>query len=285
MLTSPVQVAALAALMATSRGVGLAGRVGSSQSGGLGVCSAETPCLPWPDDNSDEAAPFQSLGNHRYRLTLPPTLNQSADGPALAIRATLPWRRQDNASRPLAVRALPSHATLPFLVLNATDKECDLLIKPTPERLGRGLPRPWLQNMAFKFLGPDMQYLGSVARVNGTGSALAASGGSWPGAGPHKAMDGLTVWQGAASMALCERICEGWNVGCAAPPCGEEFLVISLGSSAMIDGLALWSVGDGVHDAKHMSLQAGPNVSGPWETIASFQGERSNSEAQIFSFP
>jgi len=34
-----------------------------------------------------------------------------------------------------------------------------------------------------------------------------------------------------------------------------------------------------------MSLQAGPNVSGPWETIASFQGERSNSEAQIFSFP
>ena len=52
-----VRAVVLAALMATSRGVGLAGRVGSSQIGGLGVCSAETPCLPWPDDNSDEAAP------------------------------------------------------------------------------------------------------------------------------------------------------------------------------------------------------------------------------------
>ena len=134
------------------------------------------------------------------------------------------------------------------MVLHATTKECDLMIKPTPINVPRQLPRPFLQNGAYKLsaLGPEMQYVGSIAHVNGTSSVLAATDGSWPGWGPQKAMDGLIAFDGAVSMAICEHSCDGWNCGCATYPCGEEYIVIDLHSSAMIDAFALWSVGDGV---------------------------------------
>ena len=52
----------------------------------------------------------------------------------------------------------------------------------------------------------------------------------------------------------------------------------------MIDGFALWSVGDGVHDPNNMSLQVGTNTTGPWRTIASFQGTANVSTVQTFDF-
>jgi hypothetical protein len=124
---------------------------------------------------------------------------------ASAIRAVLPWRRQDDAARPIAVRALPSHAELAFLVLNATGKECDLVINPTPLPSTSGLlPRPWLQNAAFSWLGSNEQYLGNVAKyINGT---LAASTGSLPGWGPRKAMDGLIDFADAPSEDMCTQV-------------------------------------------------------------------------------
>jgi hypothetical protein len=89
----------------------------------------------------------------------------------------------------------------------------------------------------------------------------------------------------AMPMPIGEQVCEGWNIACTTRPCGEEQLTVDLGSPAMIDGLAFWSIGDGVHDAKNMSLQAGHNLTSPFRAVASFSGVANRSTVQVFGFP
>eukprot|EP01047_Picozoa_sp_COSAG01_P013731 COSAG01_NODE_652_length_14497_cov_38.547968_12_plen_217_part_00 len=172
-------------------------------------------CASLHVDHSIEAQPFQSLGNHRYRLKMPQlsdderaTSTESLNDPSRtisAVRATLPWRRRDDFTRPIAVRSVPFHEKLDFHIVNVSDKECDIVINPTPpSHNSKLLPTPWLQNAAFHWKGSRTYYLGDVAKFKN--GSLAASRGKLPGWGAEKAIDGLVDFASAPSKLLCPTV-------------------------------------------------------------------------------
>jgi hypothetical protein len=101
-----------------------------------------------------------------------------------------------------------------------------------------------------------------------------SSGDSWPANAAWKAADGDLSF---ASGVDCQHpapndACEGWNPFPGPSTGSPEYITFDLQECVQVDGFALWSTGDGVHDAAEMTLQRSDDGVGAWHTVARFNG-------------
>jgi hypothetical protein len=234
----------------------------------------------WVEDGSDSARPFDSLGFHRYRVQLS---NNSA-----GTRVTIPWHRRSTPplTSPIAIRDV-SGLRLNFTEVGRSAGYLELVIEPqrinttepsycTPPRYIP--PFPWLTN------------IGTLANVGTRDNYVVdSSGGLPPEANAWKAADGIVLFGKQAKV--CSQA-NGWDVstrGGGQDP-NREFLVLrmtrdGIAQNVTVDGFALFTAGDTVHDPLHMLLEAGQTATGPWRNASHFIGANASSgskQGQVF---
>ena len=86
-------------------------------------------------------------------------------------------------------------------------------------------------------------------------SIVANASGADPGNGAWKVADGRLLFECGS---------EGWDGPDTPPP---FWITFDFGADVAIDGFALWTDGDGVHDVAAFQLLTAPSGTGPWTPV------------------
>ena len=116
------------------------------------------------------------------------------------------------------------------------------------------------------------------------------SGQVWPANAAWKAADGDMRFEMLPSASACSVVpdgvsptngvsCQGWD-GLQGWP---EFIIFDLGACHAVDGFALWSVGDRVHDPHAMTLDVSSSAAGPWRSVANLTAAPGTRARQTFT--